>query len=163
MRTSNHRSRTWSALPIVAGSVLLALVSLTSPAQAAPPAGPPRPTPRATPQPAPVGALIELHVQFGPAWSKANTPWQSLWTVVQWQDHRGVWHDVKGWQGTLDQVVDGEGKKTWWLSKDLLNKGPFRWVVQRTQGGAWLATSERFYLPDATGRTGRVELSLERP
>ena len=89
--------------------------------------------------------------------------WQSLWTVVQWQDHRGAWHDVDGWQGTLDQVVDGEGKKTWWLSKGLLNKGPFRWVVQRTQGGTWLATSERFYLPDAGGRTRRVELSLERP
>jgi len=80
---------------------------------------------------------------------------------VQWQDDKGYWHDVAGWQSTLDEVQDGEGKKTWWLDEGLLGKGPFRWAVYRSQDGWLLATSGPFDLPARTGATATIEMSLE--
>ncbi len=108
---------------------------------------PPRPTPEPTPTPRarrPNGA-IELTVESAPA---------GLWTVVQWQDALGGWHDVGGWQGALD----AGDRKTWWVDKADYGKGPFRWMV--TQGGELMATSEPFYLPEATGQIVRVSVSL---
>ncbi|MEJ5309102.1 MAG: hypothetical protein WHX52_04980 [Anaerolineae bacterium] len=94
------------------------------------------------------GATIWLRVQ-----SSASDPrWQTLWTVVQWQDALGDWHDVEGWRGALDEVVGGEGRKVWWLPADLFGAGPFRWLVYAQPGGALLATSEAFRLPDSTGQ-----------
>jgi len=94
------------------------------------------------------GATIWLRVQGG----AGDLRWQTLWTVVQWQDALGDWHDVEGWRGTLDEVVGGEGRKVWWLPADLFGAGPFRWQVYAQPGGALLATSEAFHLPDSTGR-----------
>lgn len=107
---------------------------------------PPRPVPPlATPAPKLSAGAIELHV------TAAQT---GLWTVVQWQDNLGDWHDVEGWQGTLD-----EGDvKVWWVARADLGKGPFRWLV--TQGGELVATSEAFYLPGSAGETTRVSVSL---
>jgi hypothetical protein len=89
-----------------------------------------------------------------------------LWTVVQWQDDKGKWTDVEGWQGTLDDVAIGEdggveGYKKWWVARSDAGKGPFRWVVYRSQGGAALATSEPFALPKSAGETGIIEVSLD--
>jgi hypothetical protein len=39
------------------------------------------------------GAYIELGIQ---------DLLSGAWTVVQWQDTAGNWHDVEGWQGWLD-------------------------------------------------------------
>jgi hypothetical protein len=87
--------------------------------------------------------------------------WQELWTVVQWQDpYTEVWHDVEGWQGTLDGVTDGLGKKTWWVASRDLDTGPFRWRVYRSEGGTLLATSEPFNLPGAVGAAVTVEVAL---
>jgi len=89
-----------------------------------------------------------------------------LWTVVQWQDHSGDWHDVEEWQGTLDEVNNDkdkgmyEGEKVWWAAKADFDKGPFRWVVYRGRGGKLLAQSESFYLPHFTGETVRVEVLI---
>lgn len=94
------------------------------------------------------GAAIWLRVQ-GRA---DDLRWQNLWTVMQWQDALGNWHDVEGWRGTLDEVAKGEGRKVWWLSSDLFGAGPFRWLVYAQPNGVLLATSEAFHLPDATGR-----------
>ena len=96
--------------------------------------------------------FIELRVRFPQAWPWKGTHWQNLWTVVQWQDDRGVWHDVEGWQGSLDEAVTGEdgtvvGHKTWWVAHDDLGKGPFRWQVRRDKQGAPIGTSETFDLP----------------
>ncbi len=55
---------------------------------------------------------------------------------------------------------DGEGKKTWWLDQGLLGKGPFRWVVYRSQGATLLAASGPFDLPARTGATATIEMSL---
>ncbi len=94
----------------------------------------------------PVGAFIVLQVPSAPA---------GLWTIVQWQDSAGGWHDIDGWQGTLDE---GD-QKMWWLAPNLFGKGPFRWLVyQSTERDELLATSESFYLPDAAGEKLWVEV-----
>lgn len=84
--------------------------------------------------------------------------------MVQWQE-KGDWHDVTGWQGTLDQIQPGAngftGIKGWWVAEDDLGTGPFRWVVYHGPGGAPLGTSEPFDLPERTGQSVIVELSLE--
>jgi hypothetical protein len=105
----------------------------------------PSPKPAVTSAPKLPDGVIELTVESAPA---------GLWTVVQWQDALGDWHNVEGWQGTLDEG----NKKAWWVDKADLGKGPFRWAV--TQSGERLATSESFYLPDSVGQTVRVSISL---
>jgi hypothetical protein len=123
------------------------------------------PTPGAPspPMPALPGAFIALQVGFPEG--GLDYHWQELWTIVQWQDAFGRWHDVSGWQGTLDRVrrsgPDVIGQKVWWLASDLFGKGPFRWLVYRAQGGAVLAESEPFSLPDAAGEVEAVEISFE--
>jgi hypothetical protein len=117
------------------------------------------------PQPAPAGALIELHVHFDTAWPSASIPWQELWTTVQWQDGRGVWHDVEGWRGGLDEIVrgqDGEasGRKVWWVAEANLGQGPFRWQITRGAGGTLLGSSAAFALPSVDGAVVTVEIAL---
>lgn len=122
----------------------LCLVLLRGPlrTQAAPQALPPRPT--AAPSPTPTadatgddspraGATIELQAPTAPS---------TAWTVVQWQDLQGDWHDVGGWQGTLN-----DGVRRWWVAPADFRKGPFRWVIYRSPDGERLSVSERFYLP----------------
>ncbi len=163
----NTRVRTYSAhIASVIICALLVLVSLPSPARTALADLPPRFTPTPTPpaQPAPqsalAGAQIQLRAQFSQDWPAAGIPWQELWTVVQWQDEWGYWHNVEGWQSTLDEVQDCVGTKTWWLDQGLLGKGPFRWRVYRSQGATLLATSSTFNLPARTGETTTIELAL---
>jgi hypothetical protein len=95
----------------------------------------------------PVGAHIVLHVSSAPA---------GVWTIVQWQDTAGGWHDVESWSGALD---DGS-HKTWWLAPDLFGKGPFRWLVYQGERGKLVATSDSFYLPEAEGEKLWVEVSF---
>ena len=130
----------------------------TSLALAAPPALPPRPTP-AAPTPismsastSPGWAGIELHVQ-------AARP--GLWTVVQWQDALGGWHDVEGWRGTLDEIGNGVGQKRWWVARPDFDTGPFRWMIYQGPGGRLLAASEAFRLPRYETLTVVVEVSLK--
>ena len=137
---------------------LLIVVWGVSLAQAAPSALPPRPTP-VTPTPpsvsvptSPGWAAIELHVQ----------PTQAdRWTVVQWQDAFGGWHDVEGWRGTLDEVSNGVGNKKWWVARPNFDTGPFRWVVYQNQGGKLLAVSKVFRLPPSENSAVVVEVSLK--
>ncbi len=95
------------------------------------------------------GAYIELRIQdllFG------------AWTVVQWQDTAGNWHDVEGWQGWLDAT----GGKVWWVAARDFGTGPFRWAIYRSKAGELLAISQPFYLPNAAGEIIRVEVSFKR-
>jgi hypothetical protein len=151
---------------LIGGAVVL-LLAVLSPTLAF--ALPPRPTPQPTVAPAPLpgvaGTPIELRVEFPHAWPWTSVGWQDLWTVVQWQDARGAWHGVEGWQGTLDDVVSGEGgaivgRKGWWVAQADLGKGPFRWIVSRGKGGQTLATSPPFYLPGTNGVGVTVQVSL---
>jgi hypothetical protein len=81
-----------------------------------------------------VGARIVLQVAGAPA---------DAWSVVQWQDFDGGWHDVEGWRGSLDRW----GMRRWWVAPKDFGTGPFRWVVTQGPGGAMLWSSEPFSLP----------------
>ena len=150
-RASNIRKFLVSGL-----CALLLVASATLPTQATVSALPPRPTPTPTPLVEPAasapGALIKLNVQ--PAAQPA------LWTVVQWQDRLGGWHDVEGWRGTLDEVSNGVGK-VWWVARANFDTGPFRWVIYQSPGGKLLATSEAFQLPRYENTMVVIEVSLK--
>ena len=130
-----------------------------------PPPPPPPPPPTVTPvAPAPsqlTGGFIELRVQFPANWPWRQAPWQTLYTQVQWQDKQGAWHDVEGWRGELDKLVEHQGHKTWWLEQALFNKGPFRWIVYNETRDSTLATSEPFTLPSQTAERTVVEVTLQ--
>ena len=142
---------------LIIGGLLGGLVLMLTwmlPAQMTVQALPPRPTPVSTAAPTAVpsfyvqeGGLIELHVQ--PAH-------MGLWTLIQWQDTQGKWHDVDGWQGTVDGV-----SQLWWVAPADLGKGPFRWQVYQSRGGKLLAESKGFSLPSSNRETVRIELSLQ--
>lgn len=116
--------------------------------------------PRATPVPPgppgdkddakPIGAYIELH----PADASAGT-----WSVVQWQDSAGNWHDVEGWSGTLDQ----NGGRRWWVAAKDFGKGPFRWVISRGPDGTELGRSQPFNLPARANEITVITLSPLTP
>ncbi len=135
----------------IALSTVLMLAAWPLSAQAMPQALPPRPSP----QPAVVdaggssGGFIELHLQ-GTGVSA------TLWTTVQWQDKRGEWQTVDGWQGTPWEA----GRVVWWVQHGDLGKGPFRWAVYSAPGAKLLATSEPFHLPRYDGATEEVTLQL---
>ena len=142
---------------LVSGLCVLLLAALaTLPTLATVSALPPRPTPQPTPIVEPAasapGALIKLNIQ--PAAQPA------LWTVVQWQDRLGGWHDVEGWRGTLDQVSNGVGK-VWWVARANFDTGPFRWVIYQSPGGKLLAASGNFQLPRYENTAVVIEVSLK--
>lgn len=118
---------------------------------------PPRPTP---PKPVvsevPNGGKIMLQADFADDWPEAGLNWQDLYTVVQWQDEFGDWHDVKGWQGSLDEVSSKEGQvegvKTWWVPALLFGSEMFRWQVYTEYGGSLMAQSVTFDLPEQKGQ-----------
>lgn len=84
-----------------------------------------------------------------------------MWTVIQWQDAAGNWHTVEGWQGTLDEMVNTEGVKTWWVARPEWGKGPFRWMVYERRGGRLLAPSAPFKLPSAQDQRIGITVSPE--
>ena len=126
------------------------------------------PVPTPTPVPPPDGALLELHLQFPNDWPWSTHHWQEVWTVVQWQDGFGEWHDVDGWRGQPDGVwLDEEltvfARKTWYVAKRDLGTGPFRWVAYTEgEGGEVIqAISEPFDLPERRGLVVIVEAVIE--
>jgi hypothetical protein len=92
------------------------------------------------------GAFIELQVQ-------PLRP--DLWTRIQWQDARGDWHTVDGWQGTFN----ADQRVLWYVGAEHLQEGPFRWLVYADQTGPLLATSRPFDLP-SRGEILRVVATL---
>ncbi len=121
---------------------------------------PPRPTPQPAPPEAGLARLasVELQVHFGQ--EEQARHWQEMWTVVEWQDAFGDWHEVEGWRGTFDEIVDGKGRKVWWVYPRDLGTGPFRWTVYGSPSGRLLAHSKPFHLPDAMGQTSVVTVTL---
>jgi len=125
-----------------------------------PPPPPPQPATQAS-----TGGFIELRVQFPSTWLWDEVHWQNLWTIVQWQDQAGRWHEVSGWQGQLNDVTvgtDGDvvGTAVWWVAKPDLGTGPFRWRVYQGRERRLLATSDPFDLPGTAGETITVRVSL---
>ncbi len=120
-----------------------------------------QPTSQPTERPAPTGGQIILRAEFAPTWPWDEAAWQEIWTVVQWQDREGKWHDVTGWRGGLNEIVIDEkgkivGQRVWWIERADLGKGPFRWLVYRDRKGALIATSDPFYLPTRVSQSRLV-------
>ena len=142
------KTKQLSLFSILFASVLLAPLLLAGVRAPVVNALPPRPTAvptRQQPPPPLRGGIIELHIE--------GQVIEGIWTVVQWQDMQGDWHDVTGWQGTLD-----EGNiKTWWVGEEDLETGPFRWRVMLD--AAVLGTSDLFYLPARPGEKITVTIS----
>ncbi len=134
-------------------ALLASLWSSTPTAQAAPP--PPRPTLTPTPnivRGQSTGSYIELRVP---------TDNINLWTVVQWQDPQGAWHDVETWRGILDEINQHKGDKLWWVYPRDFGTGPFRWLVYDRPNGQVLAASRSFNLPGASNQHVIVEVTLK--
>ena len=68
------------------------------------------------------------------------------WSVVQWQDQEGFWHDVEGWRAEITA-----GTMNWWVEAKDFGTGPFRWLVFAAGGERPLAISQPFYLPSEAG------------
>ena len=148
---------------LVCGSLALLLLGLLPGLALAAPADlPDRPLPNSSP--AANGGKIVLKTVFGDEWSSTDLEWQDLWTVVQWQDRWGSWHDVTGWQGTLDKVYTSggqiKGMKSWWVPEELFGGGAFRWLLYKSQDGDLWVQSEDFELPERTRQTVTVEVEL---
>ncbi len=147
-------------LTILMGAFLgLTVISLLfglvwPPLSQAGPTLPPRDPPTATPPPKkssgkdkPIGAYIELQVQPGRA---------GLWSVVQWQNSAGGWHEVEGWRGTLE----AGGNIRWWVAAKDFGTGPFRWIITEGSGGRLLGASQTFNLPNQANETLPVTVLL---
>lgn len=93
------------------------------------------------------GAFIEL-------WVEPLRP--DLWTRIQWQDAFGDWHDVEGWQGSLNSDERG----LWYVGPEHLGVGPFRWLVYERPDGQLLAASLPFNLPAQNGEVLQVTMDL---
>jgi hypothetical protein len=116
-----------------------------------PPRNPPTPTPgpgrdKGSDKDKPVGAYIELQTSLASA---------GAWSVVQWQDSAGGWHDVEGWRGPLSDANNWR----WWVAAKDFGKGPFRWAVTQGPGGPLLGVSAPFNLPGAANETALVVAS----
>ncbi len=96
----------------------------------------------------PALAHIELHSQSAPA---------GAWSVVQWQDPAGGWHDVEGWRGLLPPG----GYQRWAVEAKDFGAGPFRWQVTQGLEGAVLGTSESFNLPAGANEIVPVKVVLQ--
>ncbi len=132
--------------------VLIALFSLFASGptlvQAAPDL-PPRPTLTPTPIPTPTATATPMPESLARVLLVAGSAYEGAWTVVQWQDKSGMWHDVEGWQGHVRN-----GWIRWRVAQKDWGTGPFRWLVYDKPGGTLLASTANFTLP--TGLYGIV-------
>jgi hypothetical protein len=168
MTKTNYKLSSWLIIFAAIICAIIGIAQLPTPARALPPR-PPTPTPLPTPGPtsapttstgAPRGATISLQAHFP---LSAFYQWGALWTVVEWQDPDGTWHEVEGWRGTPDEITLNDQdeviiEKIWWVQKSDLGRGPFRWLVYVNEEGHLLTMSEMFHLPDVVGRTTIVEV-----
>jgi len=139
----NKNKRKFYIIPILLVMLVPLLLAATSDL-------PPRPTPEPTKSKQP-GATIQLQLSGVPVGS------DGVWTVVQWVDASDKWHDVTGWQGTVEQ----DGTQTWWVAPDDKGRGPFRWRILSSPTGIVMATSDEFMLPDQTGQLLIVPIEVD--
>jgi len=121
------------------------------------------PTLTAVPGPSVHGGAIELNVQFladapkDPAWR------DNLWTMVEWQDGLGNWHEVEHWKASLDEVKSDGGKKIWFVAEEQFGRGPFCWLVSPSLESDPIAASPIFHLPDHAGVIVPVGVQVGKP
>lgn len=139
------------SLTLAAALGLFAFVVSLSLAPGTVSALPPRPTAVPTPTVASSSAAAGASIQL-----RVTSASPNVWTVVQWQDALGGWHDVEGWRGSLD---DGS-LKTWWVNQADFGKGPFRWLVYGADRSKPLGTSASFNLPRRNREVVKVEVTI---
>lgn len=150
---SNRKRNGWLALYSCVPLALILLSAWIRPALALPP----RPEPTA-PSPPTVGGGIELRI-----YSTQSLDGENVQTLVQWQDGLGGWHDVDTWRGALDEIYADGGRKTWFVSEQHFDTGPFRWVIYQdleTSGQETLATSDPFDMPSSNGALARTVVTI---
>jgi hypothetical protein len=183
MKIKNQKGKGARTTVVVAcvllGLAWLPVLGFASPALLPPlttltpyPTGQATPVYTVTPPPPPAasameGATIELRAVFPATWPWETSGWREVWTVLQWQDEKGRWHDVEGWRGELEEVeIDTAGQavglRSWWVADEDLGTGPFRWTVYQSQGGKLLGMSEPFNLPETIGQKVVVVVSLSQ-
>lgn len=142
---------------------LFALLILAAPvaAFASPPNLPPRPPRDEEDNGGGGSATIALHLTAADGSQPSNTTLQGLWTVVQWLDGVGNWHDVDGWEGVPAGASSNGAHIAWKVDDSLFGKGPFRWVVEQGSGGAITGASAAFYLPHDPGEIVPVMVTLD--
>lgn len=107
---------------------------------------PPRPEPKET----------KTHIKGGFIQLTVDGATSEVWTAVQWQGNEGDWHLVDGWQGSSN----AENEVKWYVAKDDLGGGPFRWLIYDAPDGNLLVTSDPFDLPEQAGETIEVGMAL---
>jgi hypothetical protein len=142
----HNRKRHLGLVLFLIGSIPLVLLLSLMAAPAALAELPPRPTEAKKTEPK--GAKIQL---------QADEETAGQWSMIQWQGTDGEWHDVDGWRGH----VEPDGTKTWWVAKEDLSTGPFRWLVMESEETAAVGMSEPFMLPSIARVTQVVTLTLE--
>ncbi len=160
---SNYRLWPFVSLVLVCLLAMGGLSLLTSPSAEA--VLPPRPStePPERDEPTPATAVAQIYLRVTP-------DDQPYWTVVQWQDAQGRWHDVTSWQGAVSH-----GEIRWWVNEKDFGKRPFRWAIYAPggpvidQGGGRffyvgetgiLAVSQPFDLPVRSGTTVSVYVNI---
>lgn len=110
---------------------------------------PPRPTPEIdiVGDDNETGGFIEVVIPDAP---------DSVWTVVEWQDGEGVWHEVTGWR---DGLADVDSRR-WWVGPENFGTGPYRWVIYDGPEGTLLATSDWFDMPPQPRALVRAVVNL---
>jgi hypothetical protein len=140
----------WMALPLRPASTAYAQL-------------PPRPTLTPTPVPAtatptalplvtPTAVPVEHPVRIR---LLVDAGYEGAWSLVQWQDGQGDWHDVSGWLGEIEN-----GQVQWRVLPKDYNTGPFRWIVLDQPGGEILAISASFTLPNPSDPLTAVTVKI---
>lgn len=146
-----HKLKNWLGVSLLAGVGAMALLLLgtllpgnATAVSAALPSLPPRPTPETeiVGDAGETGGFIEVVIPDAP---------DGAWTVVEWQDGEGAWHEVTGWREGLDDV----DSKRWWVAPDVFGTGPYRWMIYDGPNGVLLAESATFDMPAQAGELVR--------
>lgn len=100
---------------------------------------PPRPTLAPTPRPTPAPPQPESRAQIVLA---AGSQHNGHWAVVQWMGAGGIWQDIEGWRGHIEN-----GQISWRVLTPDFGKSPYRWTILDEPDGVRLCASEPFQLP----------------
>lgn len=175
MSTRNSSQTVW-LIVIVIGISMTAAMAFSSGTTLVPfvDAMPPRPTLPARADlapPAPLQGASSAAPQAASSESRSAGAWielrvpveqpQAFWSVIQWEDHLGVRHDIEGWRGSFDQIENGIGKKVWWVDQAIFGARPFHWVVYDSRDGRVLGASQAFSLPVTARQTLVIEIPMQ--
>ncbi|MBI5879549.1 MAG: hypothetical protein HZB53_18010 [Chloroflexi bacterium] len=107
-----------------------------------------------------MGSQIVLIIHLSTDDTRNLSAWRALWTIVQWQDGTGQWHDVDNWQGAPKGNPGDAYHQAYAIDERNYGKGPFRWIVRTTKGSTDAAVSQPFNLPRNTSEAVRIDVAV---